>query len=53
MDWTEELMIALTIYAAVKKAKQAGATGEVDLDMTLTVKATGLAFPIPTIPLNL
>jgi hypothetical protein len=50
MDWMDELVIALTIYREIQKS---GAAGEVDIDATITIKATGQVIPVPTIPIQL
>lgn len=47
MDWIQELMLALSLYAQVKALKDQGASGEVDLSITATVKATGQQIALP------
>jgi len=47
MDWIQELMMALSLYAQVKALKDQGASGEIDLAVTATVKTTGQQIALP------
>jgi hypothetical protein len=53
-SWWDELIVAITIYREVQTLKAKGASGELDLSITATVKATGQTIALPgTIPIYL
>jgi len=47
MDWIQELMFALALWQQVKTLKDQGASGEVDLTVSATIKATSQTVQLP------